>query len=286
MKKLFFIVFVLSLAIISFAQITYIPTEAQLHQFLKTKTYVVKDPQIMSEFNIGIDTSIHCCWHITPYQIISYNQFKHLKDSKNNSYLMTVTVFPNKHPDQAYDFLMLLLGGHGKNVPYMPVIAGVPLDFHANENFSYYYKLPAFVKFIQKHVKILLNNPKLLSKNKLYNYYKHNLHNLKNKTIVFTPDQLAYSVNTVDKIHRYYAGKVAIVSQDSLVKLIQSGDTSIVFAHIAAPSPDQMKPYSKCYKFLLDVNGNLYYYGWHRMNPADKNTFLIRDFIKINKKTF
>ncbi len=282
MKKTLLFIVVMFIGITSHAQII-IGDTTDFKNFFSTTTYFVKDANLFSDFNYYIKDAAKQAWTITPYNIITYDEYKKMPTTKGKSFVMTTIVFPEKNPQLKYDFLTVLMGGKGKigaKGGNMPVLAAIPLSFHGDDENYYDYKLVPFLHFLQKHIKIASENPEYTEKDYLKLYNK-NMHKLKNKTLVLSTEQIPANFNVTD----YYHGKVKIMSQEEIAKLIKSGDTTIVFAHIvAAPTDDEIIPQSYCYKMLFDAQGNLYYFAWHKMNNSELNVLLKQDFIKLDKK--
>ncbi len=286
MKKLFLS---LSLAFIYFscaAQIEIADT-SEFKEFFNSTTYFVKDANLFSDFNDVIEKAASDTWTITPYKIISYNDYQRMPLTRGKSFVMTTTVYSQKHPDLKYEFLTVLLGGHGHRVGRkggsMPVLAAIPVAFYGQEPGTYSYKLEPFLLFLQKQVRLASENPRYTGRDYL-KYYNRNIPKLKNKTLVFSPEQIDDNLS-LEKIKKCYHGNIKIMQTQEIINLIENRDTTIVFAHIvSAPVDQNIKPNSYCYKMLFDVNGNLYYFAWHKMNYSKINVFLKQDFIKLGKK--
>ncbi len=260
---------------------------AQFKEFFSTTTYFVKDANLFSEFNYYISDAAQKAWSITPYKVITYDEYKRMPLTKGKSFVMTTYVFPEKHPELRYEFLTVLLGGHGSKLGSkggsMPVLAAIPLAFAGDDVGSYDYKLVPFLLFLQKHIRLAADNPKLTGRDYL-KYYNDNIPKLKTKTLVFTRGQID-EVLSISDIQKYYKGNIKIMQEEEIANLIKQNDTTIVFAHIvSAPVDDEINPDAYCYKMLFDAQGNLYYFGWHKMNNAQINVFLKQDFIKLGKK--
>ncbi len=286
MKKiLFLITFGLCTFMIN-AQIEIADT-AQFKEFFNTTTYFVKDANLFSDFNYNIASAAKDTWTITPYKIITYNEYKRMPVTKGKSFVMTTIVYPEKHPELRYEFLTVLLGGYGSRIGSnggsMPVLAAIPLSFYGDDASDYDYKLRPFLLFLQKHIKLASENPDFTGRDYL-KHYNSNIPKLKNKTLVLSQDQIDDHL-TINDIKKYYHGNIKIMDQEKIADLIKQNDTTIVFAHIvSAPIDEDINPDSYCYKMLFDSQGNLYYFAWHKMNYNQINVFLKQDFIKLGKK--
>ena len=286
MKKLILLL-ILGLSLSGIRAQIEIADTAQFKEFFSTTTYFVKDANLFSDFNYYISDAAKKTWTITPYKIISYEEYKRMPLTKGKSFVMTTYVFPEKHPEIKYEFLTVLLGGYGSrlgsNGGNMPVLAAVPLAFAGDDVNNYDYKLAPFLLFLQKHIRMAAANPDYTGRDYL-KHYNSNIPKLKNKTLVFSRDQIDETLS-LNNIRKYYPGNIKIMDQDQIANLIKNNDTTIVFAHIVgAPIDEDINPDSYCYKMLFDAQGNLYYFGWHKMNNTQINVFLKQDFIKLGKK--
>ena len=259
-----------------------VASHSDLNKFLKSKTYIIKDNNIMVDYNAEITDAAKKAWYITPYEIVDFSQFKHLRQNPEYSFVIQTVVYPDKDPNLQYDFLAVLLGGPYRDFNSMPQLATFPLSYHGDPDANYTYKLPVFLKFVQRHIEITHNDPKLNDKN-ILKYYRNNMKNLKNKTLLVSRDQLDLDVSTLSEIKRYYPGEVKITDDDEIERRIKANDTTFVFVHIVGVPEDVKSKLARCYKVILDVNGNLYYYGWHRVDNKYGNALLKSDFIKMAK---
>ena len=65
----------------------YLPTEADLNQFLNSKLYVVLESNPIAEYNFQIQKAIKT-WTLTEYEIISFKQFEEMFNDQDKSFLM------------------------------------------------------------------------------------------------------------------------------------------------------------------------------------------------------
>src|SRR5690554_6409747 len=149
----------------------HIPVIEDYHNFMKSKTMIVMDGAVLSEFNTVIEEVVKRSWTITPFEVISSKEFERLKHHPELSFLLTSTVTFHKDKANArYRFLSLLMGDSNAEVKTMPDLCSLPLSYLQVEGESYYYKLEAFVLFIQNHVTNVLKNEKLIGEMGLKNY--------------------------------------------------------------------------------------------------------------------
>src|SRR5690554_7079523 len=65
----------------------HMPELGDYERFMKSKTMVVMDDVLMSEFNMVIRDIMERSWSLTPFEIISFKQFEELKDNRKSTRL-------------------------------------------------------------------------------------------------------------------------------------------------------------------------------------------------------
>ncbi|WP_421921000.1 hypothetical protein [Marinifilum sp.] len=281
MKKLLFTILICSLCMPLLSQ-EHLPNHSDYLAFLKTKTLVVLDDNPMSEYNFRIRDVIKKNWNITEYKFISNAEFEKKRFDPHYSFIMNTIVTFNKDKTKArYNFLSLVMGGKEKKIANMPDLCSVPLSYkHVHED-VYAYKLPSFIRFIQKHVQLIIKNPKMISANML-KYYNKNAALLKGKTLYILKDELQKEVNSLDKISKVYPEKVKIVSQEELEQAIANRMDKVVFLHKVGP--EQLKIKARCFKILVGASDSeFYYFNYHMINKKQTDGFLAKDFRRISQ---
>ena len=71
MRK-FILVFIIGLITISVKAQDYLPTEADLNQFLNSTLYVVLEANPIAEYNFKIQEAVKKAWNITEYEFFRY----------------------------------------------------------------------------------------------------------------------------------------------------------------------------------------------------------------------
>ena len=134
------------------AKAQYVPTKADLDQFLNTKTLVVKDKYPLNMYDGEIEDAMEAEWDITEWEMIPYDQFEEKRQDSNYSFLFLSTVVFEKDKLQAkYKFLNVSLGGDYFNINQMPDLVSVPVAYASVEDESYTYNLGILVRFIHNH---------------------------------------------------------------------------------------------------------------------------------------
>ena len=159
MKKFVGSILLFMLSFLVFSQAPF-PTLEQVENFKKSKTLVVLEKNVFSLYNPLIKKAVKQEWYITPYEMISYDEFLKKKNDPAYSFLiLTSTAFEKDRAGVYYDYLNIILGDPVNSLSKMPEFCSFPLGYCESEEISYQYALPVILKFMQKHVKSLLEHP-------------------------------------------------------------------------------------------------------------------------------
>ncbi|NPA35645.1 MAG: hypothetical protein GXO47_02235 [Chlorobi bacterium] len=258
----------------------HLPTKADYDAFYNTLTLVVLDANPMSDFNFKIKEIMKKDWTLTDYEFISEKEFETKKDDPAYSFLLITTATFDKDKTKArYNFLSLLMGKEQTEVRDMPDLCSVPLSYYRVEDDSYSYKLDAFIRFIQNHVKLMTENPNLIKAN-VFKYYNKNIKSLKDKKLLLVADDLEPTINTQKKIQKIYPYDVQIVSREEVMNAIERKDPDVVFLHKVGPEGTRYK--ARCYKILMGAaDANFYYFDYHMINSKNRDYLLAKDLKKM-----
>jgi hypothetical protein len=267
------------------AQREYVPTREELQRFKTTKTLVVLEDNPLSDFNITAKETMPSEWKITSYGFISWKEFEKMRMDPAYSFVLVNQVkFQNDPTNAKYNFLSLLLGGTSPSLGSMADLCPVPLSYTGVDEDHYSYKLGIFLRFMQNHVQMLLENPDLLKEN-LFRHYNDNIAELQGKTLYFVADELSKEINTLPKIKKVYSGDVKIVSREEIQKAIEDRTPNVVFLHKVGPEDTRFK--SRCYNILIGADdARFYYFDYHMVgdNPNNADAFLLKDLKQLAKK--
>lgn len=258
-----------------------VATNDEIQKFMKTKTYVVYDENIFGSYNKAIKKAIEDYWTLTPVEFIKQAEYNKLRGSYRNSFIIRTKVnFDKDKSNTSYTFLSILLGSNKGAMESMPDLCSFPLSYYNVDYDKYHYKMGAIIKFMQNHIILTRDNPNLDSKN-ILRYYNNNTADLKGKTLYVIKDELDNDVNTVDKIKKFYSGKVVITTSEEIEKIIHDKDPNAVFLHKVGPSKNDDK--LRIYKLILGASdGKLYYFNWHKFKKGKaEDAFLAADFKKL-----
>lgn len=282
MKKFLITVFTISLVTGVFAQ-QKLPTNKEVQDFLKSKTYIVLDNNIFGMWNNAIKEAADENWTITPYEFISPDDFKVKMKRPGTSFILTTSDYFETQEDLGvFTSISVLAGKENATLNTMPDIAEFPLAFENVDYDEYYYKLGIALRFIQKHIEYLRDNQKNSEIN-VMNYYKNAKKDTKAKTLYLIKTDLSPKVNTLAYIKAFYSGKVKIVSQEEIENIIKEKNEDALILHLVRPDKD-INDYL-CIKMIIGAaDAELYYFDYHKIKKGKKpGAFLEDDFKNINK---
>lgn len=279
MKKISFVFVLFTIISMNLFSQDYVPTKEALERFPKTKTLVVLEDNPLSEYNLVLREVMPAEWKITPFDFISWKEFETKRNNAAYSFIVLTQVkYEKDKADVKYNFMSLLMGGAAGTINNMPDLCPIPISYANAGDIDYSYKLGIFLRFMQKHVKLLMENPGIAREN-ILKYYNKNLSDMKGKTLYIVADELTKDVNTLPKIKKYYKGDVKIVSQDEVKNAIAE-KKDIIFLHKVGPEGTRIK--ARCYKILIGAaDANFYYFDYHTVSNDDPDGFLPGDFRKL-----
>ena len=281
MKRLFLcVICCVCFCVLSFAQeakkITYASVK-QIEDFSKSKTMVVMDADPFSGFNFAMPDIMKSYWTITPYEIIPANRFDEVRNDPSISfiYLSKVQMARDKKTVH-YLYLDVVMGAKVKDLTSMPVLLSIPLAYTGVDEDEYADKLPLMLRFAQLHLNNLKDskNPRTLNNTR---YYNSDSKLLLDKTLLVKESDLSEEVNTVEKIQKYYPGKVKIVTSEEMVKAIEEKSPDTAILHQIGPEEDENKGHAFCQIFGTD-DARLYYYNHQPITQRRPEGMLARDF--------
>ena len=269
-------------AVMSISAQHHLPSAKDYKEFLNTKTFVVLDENPMSDFNFMIKNVMPRVWNLTEYEVISQPEFEEKRRDPSYSFIVTSTVTFDKDKTKArYTFVSLLMGKDVYSITDMPDLCSIPLSYYRVDDDSYAYKLEGFIRFIQDHVKLVNENPKIISAN-MFKHYNQNIKSLNNKKLYVVKEDLAPDANTISKIQSVYPYTVEIVTQDEIAKAIKDKDPDVVFLHKVGPEGTRYK--ARCYKIIIGAaDSQFYYFDWHMVNLKNRDGLLLKDFKAMGK---
>ena len=265
-------------------KVTY-ANKKQIEDFFNSKTMVVLDADQLSGYNIVTTDAVKKYWTITPFEIITSEQFDQMRTDPKLSFIFLSRVQLEKDKQEVYYLYMnVCMGAKVKDLIDLPQLLMLPLAYTGVDEDNYVDKLPLMIRFAQVH----LNNLKT-AKNPgtLYNLknYSNESKQLKDKTLLVKESDLSEEVNTLEKIRKDYPGTVKIVNSGEMIQAIEEQTPNTAILHQLGPSEDENKGRSYCQIFGAD-DAKLYYYNYQNITQRRPEGMLARDFRLILGKWF
>lgn len=260
-----------------------VPTSEDYENMGSTRTLVVKDDNIMSDFNLKIESVMENEWKPTQFEFIDRKEFEVKKNDPSYSFLLTTTVTYEKDKTKArYTYLSFLMGKEKAKVNTMPDLISIPLAYASVQDQKYVYKMSAFIRFIQNHVRLMKEQPKLISKTPLM-YYNKNIKTLANKTLYIVKEDLEKKMQSEAAIAKVYPHKFKVVTEKEIAEAIDKGEKDVVFLHKVGP--EVAKYNTRCFKIIMGADDSeIYYFDWHNIDKKTPDRLLERDFKKMGKQ--
>jgi hypothetical protein len=263
-----------------FSQREYLPTVEDLDHFLKTKTYVVLDESPMSDFNFEIKDIMENFWNITEFDYIKSSEFVEKSKDENASFIYTSLVsFERDKTDSRYVFLHLSLGGPNLTMDDLRDIVSVPMGYFGVDTEHYMYKLGILLRFMQNHVRLIHEQPDLISNN-IFKHYNDNIAQIHDKILYLVEDELSKEISTAARIKSIYPYKFKIVTREDIHDAILEGDNNIVFLHKVGPEGKKLK--ARVYNIIIGAgDANFYYFDYHMVSDKNPDGLLESDLKKL-----
>ncbi|HQG56129.1 MAG TPA: hypothetical protein PK496_03895 [Bacteroidales bacterium] len=279
MKRLLLLSVFCSAVLLSRAQAPF-PSAEEIKQFMNSKTCVVLEDDPFSAWNSFIKKSVTSFWTITPYEFINIVEFnKRRTDPAYSFIVLTQTHFEKDKTGGLFNFINLIQGKRVRDLSDNPEICAVPLSFADEDDTGYGYKLGIILAFIQKHAKLISEDPSITGRRYL-RYYNVNAPEVVNKTILAKKEDLAPDINTIEAIKAIYPFPFKIVEEEEIVKAINEKAPATLILHKVGPSDNRTGSF--CFKILIGTDdSNMYYFGQHRINNSNPNAFLESDLRRL-----
>jgi hypothetical protein len=279
MKTKLSILLFLSAAALLNAQAPF-PNKDEIAQFMESKTCVVLEQNQFSDYNVYIKKAVETYWDVTPYEFINVDEFnKRQRDPAYSFIVLTQTSYSRDRANTGYNFLNLLQGKNVSKLSELPEVCAIPLSFVDDDDYDYSYKLGAILFFIQKHAKMISENPSLTGRRYL-NYYNVNIPKIKQKTILVSEDDLSPAISSIDKIKAVFPHKIEIVDEEVIVKAIQEKTPNTLILHKVGPGKDKYA--GICFKMFIGTDDfEMYYYHQHTITRSAPDGLLSDDLKRM-----
>jgi hypothetical protein len=258
------------------------PNKDEIKQFTASKTCVVLEQDQFSSYNVFIKEAVKKYWTLTPYELITTQEFNKLRRDPAYSFIvLTQTNYEKDKANTLYNFLNLLQGKNVSKLGELPEICALPLSFAGEDDYEYNYKFGAILLFMQKHAQMIAQDPSLTGR-KYLKYYNANIPKINGKTILIKEEDLAPEISSIDKIKAVYSGDVKIVAEEEIVKAIQEKTPNTLILHKVGPREE--KNAGLCFKMLIGTDdSDMYYYNMHKISDKAPNGLLADDLKRMQK---
>ena len=274
--KSLLIIIVLGISMNLFAQLN-LPGAETLNAFKSSKTYIVLEDAMFSDFNSNIKEAAKKHWTITPYEVIPLSTFEKINKQANASFLMVVIgEYTGLPKNTIFNVLTLMMGHKSGDVNKMPEILSVPLSYYSEDGDEedYGYKLGGVLTGMQYAINNLLTQK--ISLTNIKDILNADKSEVKTKELWLTKNDLSSSVNTIEKIKQHYPHKVAIKSEEEIQKAIDSKQENVLIVHKVGNA--EIKN-SVCLKIILGCSdGKIYYGDFHSVSAKEPDGLLPKDF--------
>lgn len=256
------------------------PKPENYDEFYKTKTLVVLDDNMFSDFNMAIKKDMDDNWP-TEVGYITRSEFEKKRSDPQYTFLLTTTVtYLDDKSKAEYIYLSLLRGKPKTKLKDMPDLISVPLAYKSATDQRWVYKLPAFLRFILHHVETMRANPSLISDTPLLMYNK-NSQSLAQKTLYLVKTDLESSIQTEGAIRKVYPYNFRIVNESEVREALEEKRKDVVILHKVGPEKNRK---TRCYKMLMGADDSqIYYFDYHMVSPKAPDALLQKDLKKIGK---
>lgn len=258
------------------------PNKDEIKQFMTSKTCVVLEQDQFSSYNVYIKEAVKEYWTLTPYQLITVQEFNKMRRDPAYSFIvLTQTNYEKDKANTIYNFLNLLQGKNVSKLGELPEICAIPLSFAGEDDYEYNYKFGAILQFMQKHAQMISEDPSLTGR-KYLKYYNTNIPKVKTKTILIKEEDLSADISTIDKIKAIYPYDIQIVGEEEIVKAIQEKTPNTLILHKVGPREE--KNAGLCFKMLIGTDdSDMYYYHQHKIKDSNSNGLLADDLKRLSK---
>lgn len=279
MKKIILISGIILMSLTARGQAPF-PSGDEIKQFLASKTCVVLEDDPFSSFNAFMKEAVKSYWNITPVETISIPEFN--KRRTNPAYSFIVLTQTNYEKDKTgglFNFVNLLQGKRVNNLGDLPEICAIPLSWAGEDDTEYGYKLGVILAFMQKHAKMISDDPSLTGR-KYLKYYNKNVPEVNKKTILVKEEDLDPDLNTAEKIKTIYPYSVKIVSEEEIVRAITEKTANTLVLHKVGPVGEVRSGY--CFKMLIGADdADMYYYNMHMYDAKTPNGLVAADWKRL-----
>lgn len=258
------------------------PAKDEIKQFEVSKTCVVLEDNPFSFYNAAIKDAVKQYWKITPVEFIEVAEFNVRRlDPKYSFIVLTQTNFEKDKANGLFNFINLIQGKDVNKIGEMPEICAIPLSFAGEDEVDYSYKLGAILAFMQKHAQMISADPSLTGR-KYLKFYNKFIPDVASKTILVKQEDLSPQIATIDDIKAIYKAEIKIVTEDEIIKAIETRAPNTLILHKVGPEGNKNTGY--CFKMLIGTDdANMYYYNQHVIDKSNPDGLLAADLKRLSR---
>lgn len=248
-----------------------------VRRFFESTTYVVKDRAPFSSFNEHLKKAMEKHWHVTPFEFITFDEFEKMRTDENASFMVFADI-KQRNLEEVYEFINFVMGDRKRDFESMPDLGSVPLAYVDADQELYYYKMGAFVKFMQTYVQEQATTPRL----RLSRFFNVKDDRLKSMELWLLQEEMAPQIDTKEKIRRIYPYRVRFVTREMIAEAIDQNREDVAFLHKIGPE-DTVAPLGrKCWKFIIAAkDGRVLYASSHDIDRQHPDGLLASDLAKM-----
>lgn len=257
------------------------PTGEEIRQFMSSKTCVVLEDG-NPVYNTYITNAVKEFWSVTPYEFIKTSDFDLRRNDPAYSFIiLTETNYEKDKSGSFYNYVNLLQGKNVEEIGKMPEICAVPLSSGGDDDLEYGYKLGAILSFIQKHARMISEDPSLTGRRYL-RYYNKNIPDVKSRKILVREEDLSPAISSLKALRAAYKYSIDIVSEDEIIKAIRDKARNILILHKVGPGEGRHSGF--CFKMLFGTDdSDMYYYNQHTIDSNNPDGLLPADLKRLER---
>ena len=257
------------------------PAAGEIKQFIASTTCVVLEDG-NTVYNNYIREAMKESWTITPLEFILASDFRVRRSDTSFSFIiLTGTSYESDKSKSVYNYINLLQGKNVEELGKMPEICAVPLSSGGEDDMEYGYKLGIILSFIQKHARMISEDPSLTGRRYL-RYYNRFIPEMIDKKILVKKEDLAPAISTPDKLKASYRYDIEIVPEEVILKAIREKAPNTLILHKVGPP--ELQNTGICFKMLIGTDdSNMYYYNQHTIDKSNPNGLLPADLKRLSK---
>ena len=248
-----------------------------VQRFYESTTYVVEDRDPFSQFNQHLQSAMEKHWHLTPWEVITFSEFERMRTDPDKSFMIFADI-KQRNLEEVYEFINFVMGDRKRDFESMPDLGSVPLAYRDVNKAGYYYKMGAFVKFMQTYAIEQANTPRL----RLSRFFNVKDEALKSMELWLLEEELASNINTLEKIRRFYPYPVRIVTREEIAEAIDNDRDDVALLHKIGPEDTMPNDGKKCWKFIIAAkDGRILYSAAHDIDRQNPDALLAEDLEKM-----